>query len=123
MSKVDKLRVPDYLDHIAQAIMRIARYTEDMHEIAFLADERTQDAVIRNLEIIGEACRNIKRHHPGLLSEHPEISWDSAYEMRNALSHGYFKVDLEIVWNTIQYDLPELEQQILRLWQQLKNRT
>lgn len=72
MSKVDKLRVPDYLDHITQAIMRITRYTEDMNEVAFLTDERTQDAVIRNLEIIGEACRNIERRHPGVFSEHPE---------------------------------------------------
>lgn len=123
MSKVDKLRVPDYLDHIAQAIMRITRYTEDMNELAFLRDERTQEPVIRNLKIIGEACRNIERRHPGFFSEHPEVPWGNAYEMRNALSHGYFKVDLEIVWNTIQYDLPELEQQILRLWQQPENRT
>ena len=55
MSKADKLRVPDYLGHILEAIRRIHRYVEDMAEVAFLDDIKTQDAVIRNFEIIGEA--------------------------------------------------------------------
>lgn len=64
MSKKDNLRIPDYLGHIIEAIERIHRYVEDMSEVDFLDDEKTQDAVVRNFEIIGEASRNIERHHP-----------------------------------------------------------
>jgi uncharacterized protein with HEPN domain len=66
------------------------------------------DAVIRNFEIIGEAANNIQRHYVGFTQLHPEIPFHIAYEMRNALAHGYFKIDLEIVWTTIHHDLPEL---------------
>jgi uncharacterized protein with HEPN domain len=64
--------------------------------------------VVRNFEIIGEASRNIERHHPEFAAAHPELPLAIAYEMRNALAHGYFKVDLGIVWRTIQRDLPHL---------------
>lgn len=112
MSKADKLRIPDYLGHILEAIQRIHRYVEDMDEVKFLEDPKTQDAVIRNFEILGEACRNIEFHHPGFAANHPEVPWGFAYEMRNALAHGYFKVDLEIVWKTIHNDLPGLAEQV-----------
>ena len=112
MSKAGKLRVPDYLGHILEAIGRIHLYVEDMAEVQFLEDAKTQDAVIRNFEIIGEACRKIDLHHPDFTQEHPEVPWGFAYEMRNALAHGYFKVDLEIVWKTIHHDLPDLAEQI-----------
>lgn len=105
-------RLIDYLSHILQALSRIQIYTDSMDESMFVADERTQDAVIRNFEIIGEAARNIERRYPEYAEEHSEVPWVIAYEMRNALAHGYFKVDLEIVWRTIEMDLPELETQI-----------
>ena len=101
-------RLADYLGHIAQAIERIGRYTADLDEAAFLRSELVQDAVIRNFEIIGEASRNIERHHPDFAAAHPELPLAVAYEMRNALAHGYFKVDLNIVWRTIRTDLPQL---------------
>jgi uncharacterized protein with HEPN domain len=112
MSKADRLRVHGYLEHILEAIERIHQYVEDSDEAGFLEDLRTQDAVIRNIEIIGEACKNIEQHHPGFAAEHSEVPWGIAYEMRNALAHGYFKVDLEIVWQTIHQDLPPLATQI-----------
>jgi uncharacterized protein with HEPN domain len=62
MSKAGKLRVPEYLEHILEAIRRIHIYVEDMSDVKFLEDVKTQDAVIRNFEIIGEACRNIDFH-------------------------------------------------------------
>ena len=74
-----------------------------------------QDAVIRNLEVIGEAYRNIERRYPDFAETHPELPLSFAYEMRNALAHGYFEVDLEIVWKTVEQDLPELEQRVLDL--------
>jgi uncharacterized protein with HEPN domain len=107
----DESRLLGYLEHILQAIERIQRYTADIDEAAFLQNEMTQDAVIRNFEVIGEASRNIERHYPEFATTHPELPLASAYEMRNALAHGYFKVDLNIVWKTIENDLPELKAQ------------
>lgn len=105
----DVQRLPDYLDHILEGIGRIRRYTENMSEIEFTGDELVQDGVIRNLEVIGEASRNIGRAYPDFAAAHPELPLAIAYDMRNALSHGYFKVDLQIVWKTIQNDLPKLQ--------------
>jgi uncharacterized protein with HEPN domain len=106
------LRIPDYLGHILRAIERIERYTDDMDEVAFLGNEMVQDAVIRNIEIIGEASNNIQRGDPEFAARHEDIPWLVMYTMRNRVSHGYDKVDLEIVWKTIQGDLPSLYAQI-----------
>ncbi|ATE60079.1 HepT-like ribonuclease domain-containing protein [Thauera sinica] len=107
----DKQRLVDYLSHIVEAIGRIDRYTADLNEIAFLQNEMVQDAVIRNFEIIGEASHNIETHYPEFATAHPELPLAFAYQMRNAIAHGYFKVDLEIVWKTIHSDLPGLSRQ------------
>lgn len=112
-------RLPDYLGHILEAIERIDRYTEDIDENGFLQDEMTQDAVIRNLEIIGEASHNIERDYPEFTVAHPDIPLAFAYQMRNAVAHGYFKVDLEIVWKTIQNDLTGLHAQVQKIRQSL----
>ena len=82
---------------------------------AFMADRKTQDAVIRNLEVIGEACNNVVKNDPAFAAMHSSVPWGFAYEMRNALAHGYFTVDLAIVWQTIQNDLPGLQKQIAAL--------
>ena len=110
MSK--SLRVPDYLGHILQAIERIYRYTSDMDEVDFLHNELVQDAVIRNIEIVGEASNNVLRVAAEFAAEHDEIPWQVMYTMRNRVSHGYERVDLEIVWKTIQGDLPTLHAQV-----------
>ena len=108
----DPQRLPDYLGHILEAIERIHSYVEDVDEVGFLSSKIIQDAVIRNLEVIGEASRNIERVHPEFAAAHPELPLTLANDMRNALAHGYFKVDLEIVWKTIQGNLPDLHAQI-----------
>lgn len=108
MSRGDPLRVRDYLEHIAQAIANIQEYTAGMNAAAYLADRKTQDAVVRNFEVIGEACNNIAKHRSDFAARHAEIPWNFAYEMRNALAHGYFKIDQGIVWRTIEADLPAL---------------
>jgi uncharacterized protein with HEPN domain len=115
MSRADDLRINDYLGHIVEAIERINRYAGVISEDEFLQDEKTQDAIIRNFEIIGEASRNIERHHPDFAHKHSHVSWGVAYEMRNVLAHGYFMVDMEIVWKTIKYDLPDMAEQIRSL--------
>lgn len=108
----DQGRLPDYLAHIVEAIDRINRYTEDMDQVAFLNNQLVQDAVIRNIEIIGEASNNIEKRYPEFTATHPELPFAFAYQMRNAVAHGYFKVDFEIVWTTIYSDLPRLRVQI-----------
>ena len=69
-----------------------------------------QDAVRRNLEIIGEASRNIETRCPTFAAQHPDLPLSFAWQMRNVLAHGYFKVDLALVWQTVQRDLPALRQ-------------
>ena len=108
----DPQRLPDYLAHILEAIERIQAYVADVDDAGFLASKIIQDAVIRNLEVIGEASRNIERVHPEFAAAHPKLPLALANDMRNALAHGYFKVDLSIVWTTIQGNLPDLHAQI-----------
>lgn len=105
-------RLDDYLAHILEAIERIRRYTDGFSEQAFLDNPLVQDAVIRNIEIIGEASKNIEKHCTVFANAHPELPLAVAYQMRNAVAHGYFKVDFAIVWNTIQSDLPALHAQV-----------
>jgi len=102
------LRVPDYVEHMLVAIERIDRHTTGVTEATFMASELIQDAVIRNLEVLGEAANNIQRVDAVFAAKHSEIPWQVMYAMRNRLSHGYDKVDLEMVWKTIQSDLPGL---------------
>lgn len=109
------LRVPDYLGHILEAIERIEEYVSDMDETAFLTSKLVQDAVIRNIEIIGEASNNILRADPAFAARHDDIPWQVMYAMRNRVSHGYDEVDFEIIWKTIHRELPGLYAQIRKL--------
>ena len=81
-----------------------------MDEAGFVRSELVQDAVIRNLEIIGEASRNIETRCPAFAAQHPDLPLSFAWQMRNVLAHGYFKVDLALIWQTVQRDLPALRQ-------------
>jgi uncharacterized protein with HEPN domain len=105
-----QLRLEDYLKHVLKAIDRIQTYCDDMSEASFLSSQITQDAVIRNFEIIGEASKNIERvATPEFLTSHSDLPLAFAYDMRNVLAHGYYKVDLGVVWKTIEADLPNLK--------------
>ncbi len=76
---------------------------------SFQKDDKTQDAVVRQMEIIGEAITNLTRD---LCSKNPQVEWRYATAMRNRLIHGYFEVDAEIVWDTTQNNLPTLKEQV-----------
>jgi uncharacterized protein with HEPN domain len=92
------LRLEEYLKHILKAIDRIQTYCADMSEVSFLSSQITQDAVIRNFEIIGEASKNIERvATTEFLALNSDLPLSFAYDMRNLLTHGYYKVDLEVV--------------------------
>ncbi len=121
MNKESKLNVISYLEHILTAISRINRYIDDVSEVDFLKSELIQDAVIRNIEIIGEASRNIDRFDPQFTSEHPQVPWSDLYWMRNRVSHGYFTVDLELVWKTLEKDIPELQKQVQKIYNQISS--
>lgn len=105
-------RVVDYLTHMIQAVERILRYTESFDENGFLENDLIQDAVIRNLEVLGEASNNILKRFPDFAAQHPELPLAFAYQMRNAVAHGYFKVDYQMVWTTIRTEIPGLVGQL-----------
>ena len=115
MKKAHPERAPEYLQHIVEAIDRACGYVAGMDPAAFEKDIRTQDAVIRALQVIGEAANKARVADPTLPSSAPEIPWDVMYGMRNRVIHDYFEVDLEVVWQTIQRDLPLLRPQIVQL--------
>ena len=100
------------LDDILQAITFIREYVKDMDYKAFEADRKTQDAVIRNLEIIGEAARTMPDE---VRDKASEIEWYKIIALRNILIHEYFGVNLKIVWDVIQNKLDAVESTCQRL--------
>ncbi len=98
------------LDDILEAIERIKQYTRDMSEEAFALDHKTQDAVIRNLEVIGEASSHLP---PEIQEQFKDVPWGMMKGIRNILAHEYFGIDLEIVWKTVKEDLPILKKRLL----------
>jgi uncharacterized protein with HEPN domain len=105
-------RLADYLDHIRDAARLARSYVENMSREEFLADTRTQQAVILNLFVIGEAATKLLTEYPDFAHEHSAIAWKAMKGMRNRIAHGYFDVDLEIVWETVGTNLPELLRQL-----------
>lgn len=100
-----------YLLHIRDAIQLILEYTI-AGEASFLADRKTQDAVVRNLEIIGEAT---KRLSASLKNAHSDVSWKPIAGMRDKLIHDYFGINLQLVWDVVERDLPVLRLKVSQL--------
>lgn len=101
-------RLGDYLQHIRQAATDALEFTEGMSEAAFAADKRTQQAVVMNLIIIGEAATRIMDAHSDFVTSHPEVPWRSMRGMRNRIAHAYFEINLSVVWTTVRDALPTL---------------
>ncbi len=97
-----------YLNHIRDAVIRIESYTSKGKEV-FFRESMVQDAVIRNLEVIGEAVKNLSAD---LRARHPEIPWARIAGMRDVLIHEYFGIRLQTVWNAVETRLPELKQHV-----------
>lgn len=108
MNDRDRLR----LRHIIDAAERIADYLSSVGRDSFLSNRMLQDAVIRNLEIIGEACVNLT---PEFRDSHAAVPWLKASGIRNRLVHGYFDVDLGVVWQTAREALPPFVDQVRAL--------
>ena len=99
-----------YLKHILDAILNVEKFIEGINKETFLGNVEKQYAVLRGLEIIGEAVKNLSEE---LKEKHPNIPWKEIAGMRDKLIHQYFGVNLDLVWETINTKLPELKSQIL----------
>jgi uncharacterized protein with HEPN domain len=91
------------------AIRKIERYVEGMEQEQFRHDERTIDAVARNLEIVGEATRQLPED---FIARFPKVPWRQMAGLRNRIVHDYFGLDLEIIWQIVRSDLPQLQAQL-----------
>lgn len=106
------LRAADYVEHMLEAIDNALDYTKGFDEQRLRETPVVRDAVIRNLEVLGEAARNVMRHAPDVVSANPQIPWDVIYTTRNRLSHGYMDVNLSVVWQVVSRELPPLRIQL-----------
>jgi uncharacterized protein with HEPN domain len=100
-----------FLNHMLGAIAEIESFTADGRE-GFMADRKTQSAVVRQLEIIGEAAKNLSKT---LTESEPTVPWRQIAGARDRLIHAYFSVDLDAVWSMVEQDLPVLRVQVQRI--------
>lgn len=105
-------RLADYLDHIEQAAVDARNFVEGMAKDDFVVDKRTQQAVIMSLIIIGEAATKVMDSDAEFAQSHAEVPWRSMRNMRNRMAHGYFDINLDVVWETVQEWLPQLLMQL-----------
>lgn len=106
-----------YVDDIRIAIGKIIDYTKDVSYKEFSQDAKTIDAVVRNLEIIGEA---VKRFPSEIHLQYPQVPWKKIGAMRDKVIHEYFGIDVEIIWQTVKEDIPELNRQIDKVYKKIK---
>lgn len=112
-----KRSVKLYITDIIESISLINKYTRDFTSTKFGSNEQTKDAVLRRLEIIGEAVKQIPK---AFKTKHPEIPWRRIAGLRDILTHEYFGIKIERVWKILQEDLPEFKNQIKKLLESLE---
>ncbi len=105
-------RLPDYLDHMQQAATDACSFVDGLAKADFLNDKRTQQAVIMSIIIVGEAATKLMDGYASFAQSHPEVPWRSMRGMRNRIAHGYFDMNLDVVWDTVQSALPTLLKQL-----------
>lgn len=113
MEKDNKIFLLDILD----CISAIESFVVDLDYDAFIKDRKTVDAVVRNIEVIGEAANNLT---PEFRVENPQIPWRKMIDTRNRIVHGYASVDVEIIWTIAQNDLDDLETKIETILMKIK---
>src|SRR4030065_1105099 len=101
-----------FLKDILLAIRKIENYTEKLTYEEFLKDELRQDGVVKNLEVIGEAVKNIPQD---IKNKKPEIEWKKIAGLRDILTHEYFGINFEIVWDVIMKKIPDLKKAVADL--------
>jgi len=119
---MNESRLADYLDHIQQAATDACSFVEGLAKDDFLEDKRTQQAVIMSLIIIGEAVTRVMDGHAEFTQAHGQVPWRNMRGMRNRIAHGYFDINLDVVWDTVRAALPELLQQLPAVQQDAKDR-
>ena len=98
-----------YLQDIAQSCKKILRFTQGLTQSDLIQDEKTYDAVVRNLEVIGEAAKNVSDE---VRKQLPDIGWRKIAGMRDMLAHAYFGIDDDILWDVVQNKVPQLAKAI-----------
>lgn len=109
----------EFLSDVREAIRRIKAYTVKMNYESFLDDTKTQDAVVRNLEIIGEAAKGLSGE---LREKYTSIPWKSMSGVRDRLIHHYFGVNLDVVWEIISSELDEVLSQVENILSEMENK-
>jgi len=104
-----------YLIHIKECIERVMSYTEEGKDF-FFADTKTQDAVMRNLQILAESTQRLSH---SLRELHPEVDWRSISGFRNVAVHEYLRIDVVRIWDIVEQDIPLLDEQIERIMSEM----
>jgi uncharacterized protein with HEPN domain len=97
---------------IYQSVEKIEEFTRDISFEQLMADERTKDAILRNLQVIGEASKNLPE---SLITNHPEVDWSGLAGVRDIVTHRYFRVDWHLLWTSVHEELPVLKKQVRNL--------
>ena len=105
-------RLPDHIDHMLEAATQACAYVEGLSKEDFLRDKRTQQAVILNLILVGEEATKLLKDHEPFADQHQEVPRRGMKGMRNRIAHGYFEINLDTVWDTVQMALPNLIEQL-----------
>jgi|AntRauTorckE6833_2_1112554.scaffolds.fasta_scaffold17317_2 uncharacterized protein with HEPN domain len=106
-----------YLNHIIESIELINQYSSNMSKHDFYIEQEKQDAIIRRLEIIGEASKKLPEN---FRNKYSDVPWREMAGMRDILAHQYFGIDLEIAWETIKNKIPEIEPKIRKIYDIIK---
>ena len=113
-SRNDKL----YLYDILECCRKVEKYISGVSEIDFQNNELLQDALVRNIEIIGEAVKNLTQETK---QSNPEVKWSQISRMRDKIAHHYFRINMDVVWRTANEDLPILRKQISSIYEKLSD--
>ncbi len=114
---MSKRELPLYLQDIIDCLNKIDSYVQSFSYEKFVNNQMVLDAVIRNFEIIGEAAKNIPNE---VREKHPEIPWQKMISFRNTVLHEYFGIDIELLWQTIEEDVPGLAEKIQKILDEQK---
>lgn len=106
----------EYLKDILESISNIEEYTQGISEAEFSQNQQKQDAVMRRLEIIGEAVKNLPA---SFCEKHPDVPWPKIAGLRDVLIHGYFGLHIKRIWKVVKEDLPELKRKLEKIGKEM----